>query len=148
MPDSIRHVVERSGDFMAAHERWVAESRIDPRHRSAHEHKVLSKALKLGAQVHGLNLKQSEAFECILRRRQLLQEAHKDDPTKPNFESAHHYLGEDDEGGGTAMSQAMPSHVATELSREATIEKEKRKAREAKEAKTAAAAKAKHKPSP
>ena len=82
-------------------------------------------------------------MEYLNRRRQLIEEAHREDPSRPNFESSHLYMGEDDESSGAHLSAALRAHVATELGREAAIDKERRKAREAKEARAKAKAAAK-----
>jgi hypothetical protein len=135
MGDSIRSVVQRtSGGFVSSHDRWVIEARIEPTHRSRYEHRVISKALDLAYAYDGVNLKRSVAFEYLNRRRQLLEEAHREDPTRPNFESSHIYMGEDDESTGVHLSHALRAHVAAELGKEAAIDKERRKAKEAKEA--------------
>ena len=84
------------------------------------------------------------AFEYLNRRRQLLEEAHKDDPACPCFEHAHLYMGESVDGPGTALSGLLKAHVATELAKESAIEKEKRKAREAKYARNARGKKGKN----
>jgi hypothetical protein len=135
MGDSIRSVVQRtSGGFVASHDRWVIEARIEPTHRSRYEHRVISKALDLAYAYDGVNLKRSVAFEYLNRRRQLLEEAHREDPARPNFESSHIYMGEDDESSGVHLSHALRAHVAAELGKEAAIDKERRKAKEAKDA--------------
>ena len=106
--DSIRDIANRtSGGFVAAHDRWVVEARIELTNRSRYEHKVLSRALQLGFQVDVINFKRSVAFEYLNRRRQLLEEAHRDDPARPNFDNAHVFMGEDDEASGTHLSSAL-----------------------------------------
>ena len=133
--DSIRDIANRtSGGFVAAHDRWVVEARIELTNRSRYEHKVFSRALQLGFQFDGINIKRSVAFEYLNRRRQLLEEAHRDDPARPNFDNAHVFMGEDDEASGTHLSSALRAHVAAELSRETAIQKERRKAQEARDA--------------
>ena len=133
--DSIRDIANRtSGGFVAAHDRWVVEARIELTNRSRYEHKVFSRALQLGFQFDGINIKRSVAFEYFNRRRQLLEEAHRDDPARPNFDNAHVLMGEDDEASGTHLSCALRAHVAAELSRETAIQKERRKAQEARDA--------------
>jgi hypothetical protein len=135
LPSSIKSVIQRTnGSFMASHDRWVVEARIQVTHRSRYEHRIVSKALDLGYTHDGINIKRSVAFEYLNRRRQLLEEAHRDDPDRPNFESSHLYMGEDDDAAGVHLDSALRAHVAQELSREAAIEKERRKAREAKDA--------------
>ena len=62
-----------------------------------------------------------------------IEETHREDAQRPNFESAHLYMGEEDDGAAH-MSAALKAHVATELGREAAILKERRKAHEARDA--------------
>lgn len=132
MGDTVSALMARSpGGFMASHERWLVESRVPAGSRSAHEHRVVSKCLELAISIDGLNLANLTSMEYLNRRRQLLEEAHKSDPDKPNFEGAHHFLGEDDAGSGTLVAPSLRSHVAGEFARDAAIEKERRKAREA-----------------
>ena len=133
MGDSVTALMARSpGGFMASHERWLVESKVPATSRSAREHRVVSKALELGQSVDGVNLANLTSMEYLNRRRQLLEEAHKTDPDKGNFEGAHHFMGEDDDGAGTLVAPSLRSHVAGEFGKEAAIEKERRKAREAK----------------
>ena len=133
--DSIGDIANRtSGGFVAAHDRWVVEARIELTSRSRYEHKVLSRALQLDFQLDGIIVKRSVAFEYFDRRRQLLlEEAHRDDPARQNFDNAHVFMGEDDEASGTHLSSALRVHVAAELSRETAIQKERRKAQEARD---------------
>jgi hypothetical protein len=133
--DSIKSIMLRTnGGFMTSHDRWMIEAKMDLTNRSRYEHKVLSRALDLAYGWDGINIKSSRAFEYINRRRQLLEEAHREDPSRPNFECAHLYMGEEDESSGVHLSSALRAHVASELSKEAAILKERRKAQEAKEA--------------
>ncbi|CAK0892598.1 unnamed protein product, partial [Prorocentrum cordatum] len=132
MGDTVSALMSRSpGGFMASHERWLVESRVPAGKRSAHEHRLVSKCPELAASVDGMNLANLTSMEYLNRRRQLLEEAHKTDPDKPNFEGAHHFLGEDDVGAGTLVAPSLRTHVAGEFARDAAIEKERRKAREA-----------------
>ena len=67
----------------------------------------------------------------MIRRKQLLEEAHRADPARPCFDGAHHFMGEEDEKGGALVEPTLRAHVAARLSAEAAIDKERRKAREA-----------------
>ena len=120
------------GNFMAAHDRWIVEGHIDTNSRSRHEHRVLSRTLDLAYAEDGWNLLRSSAAEYLNRRRQLIEEAHRENPAKPDFSSSHLWMGEDDEGGGAHMSSALRARVAQEMGREAAIAKERRKTAEAK----------------
>ncbi len=47
--ESIKVITQwTGGGFLAAHDRWVVESRLELSHRSRYEHRVLSKALEMG----------------------------------------------------------------------------------------------------
>jgi hypothetical protein len=141
LPDTLADLRKGStGGFTAAHDRWLVDSKVPASSRSGHEHRVLSRALSMAHEIDGLNLPNLTCLEYINRRRQLIETAHRDDPVSGSWDSAHLYMGEDEEGTGVHVAPSLRAHVATELSKETAIEKERRKAREAK-----AAAKAKAK---
>ena len=79
----------------------------------------------------GLNLKNSMGAELLFRRLQLMEEAVAESPEQPNYEGSRHFLGTGERAGGALMAPTLRAYVGQELSREATILKEKRKAREA-----------------
>lgn len=87
----------------------VVESKIELSLRSRHEHRL------------------------ICRRHLLLEEAHREDVHRPNLDSAHLYMGEDEEIPGVAMSGALKAHIAARMGREAAILKERRRVREARD---------------
>ena len=80
----------------------------------------------------GLNIKNLHAFEYLNRRRQLVQEAHKHDPKKPDFEGSDYFMGEVDASVGVHVAQSFRQHVAGEFAKQAALDKERRKARDAK----------------
>ena len=129
-PSTLSLMISRgAGSFMAAHDRWVVEAHVKQSHRSSWEHRVLSRTLRLAQHEDRLNLKGLICMEYLNHRRQLLEDAHRDDPERPNFEGAHHYMGGDDARSGS-MADAPRAHVASEFGREAAIQKERRKATE------------------
>jgi len=79
----------------------------------------------------GLKVKYLHSFEYLNRRRQLLEDAHRTDPSKPDFDGAEFYMGEPAEGSGVLVAPALRSHVAAEFAKQSAIDKERRKAREA-----------------
>ena len=129
LSSSLEHT---SGGLLAAHDKWVSDSGIDPKHRSVFEHKVLCRALQLGYSVDGLNIKSLHAFEYLNRRRQLLEEARKHDPKKPDFEGSDYFMGEVDAYVGVHIAPSLRQHVAGEFAKQAALDKERRKARDAK----------------
>ena len=68
----------------------------------------------------------------MLRRVQLIEEVHLEDPQNPNWEQADLFMGDDAKKGGALVAPSLRAHVASELQREAQILKERRKAKEAK----------------
>ncbi len=62
-----------------------------------------------------------------------MEEDHREDPSRPNFEGAHLYMGEDDEASGAHLVPFSWQHVAAEMAKEAAIAKERRNARETRE---------------
>ena len=100
--------------------------------RLIHEHEVISRAVELLGSIDGVNLRQSEGVELLLRRFQLMEEAVAESPSDPSFEGAEHFMGTQERKGGALVAPSLREHVAAELGREAAIMKEKRKAREAK----------------
>ena len=67
------------------------------------------------------------------RRRLLLEEAHKEDPSKPSFEHATFCVADDESSGAAALSSTFQAFVGAELGRETAIEKEKREPVEARD---------------
>ena len=71
--DTIRSLIQNGTEFETAHDKRVLNSKVDPTHRSVHEHWVLLRAFKLAVAVDRLNIKRSAAFEYLNRRRQLFE---------------------------------------------------------------------------
>ncbi|CAE8710731.1 unnamed protein product [Polarella glacialis] len=127
-------MVQNYGGLIARHHRWKSESGIGTNDRVGYEHEVISKTLEIAALYDGLNLKNCMFSEFLLRRLQLQEEAIAEDPTNPSYDGSAHWMGSSDRRGGALIAPALKAFVATELTREAAIMKEKRKAREAKAA--------------
>jgi hypothetical protein len=121
------------GSMIARHHRWRSESDVgkhDNCRRLVHEHEIISRVIELAVTVDGINPKQLECFEFLLRRMQLMEESVAENPANPSFEGAEFFMGTGERRGGALVAPALRAHVAAELSREAAILKEKRKARE------------------
>lgn len=72
------------------------------------------------------------SFELLVRRRQLLAEAHSYDPSSPNFQGADYWLGSRYKHGNAIVINSLTEHVAKRLQADSAILKEKRKLEEAK----------------
>ena len=135
--DGVTSLIDRAS-------KWRRDSGVRAHSSAAHEHSVIHRAVQLLATVDGLNVKNLVGVELLLRRITLREEAVAENPEAPSYEGADHYLGVSERSGGAQMVPSLRAHVATELSKEAAIFKEKRKAREAR---AAGVAKAKAEPS-
>ena len=136
-PVTAPHMVDKAatsavGGFVNRHDRWVAFSGVSKNSPIVHEHETLSRALQFGLVWDRLNLKRCAMAEFLCRRMQLQEDVVAECPTNPTFDGAHHYMGIDDRAGGATMAPSPRAHVSTELAKDASIAKEKRKAREAK----------------
>ena len=58
-------------------------------------------------EIDGLNLPILACLEYINRRRQLIETAHRDDPASGSWDSAHLYMGEDEEGTGVRLAPSL-----------------------------------------
>lgn len=74
----------------------------------------------------------SLAFEMIVRRKQLLCEAHVGNPAQPSYEASDYFMGIRYRPGGGIAIPSLTEHVAKRLHEEGQVLKEKRKMREAK----------------
>ena len=63
------------------HSKWVHENSIPASDRSVYEHEVLSQALEYAATIDQINVPSLLSLEYLLRRLQLIEEAHALAPT-------------------------------------------------------------------
>ena len=116
----------------AQHLSWVSQSRIPDGDRAIHENEVLSRALDLAVTYDALNIANLASFELLIRRKQLLAEAHAYNPAAPSYEGADHFLGTSYRPGGAIVVPELTEHVAKKMNQESQILKEKRKQAEVK----------------
>jgi hypothetical protein len=94
------------------------------------EHETLSRLLQYAVTYDRLNVKNLVCMELALRRLQLHESAIAENADAPSYEGARHFMGLSQGRGGALVAPSLAAHVASELSKEAAILKEKRKARE------------------
>lgn len=116
----------------AQHLAWVQQSHIPDGSRAIYEDQVLAQVLDLAISFDCLQISNLASFEMIVRRRQLLAEAHSYDPSAPNFQGADYWLGNRYKQGGAIVMTSLTEHVAKRLQADSAILKEKRKLEEAK----------------
>ena len=112
------------------HEFWLRSSEIPKGNRSIFEHECLSRILESLITVDQLNICALQGVELIVRRMQVIREAHRVSPSNPDYTSADHFMGWKFRKSTQGIDAGLAAHVASELKTEATILKEARKARE------------------
>ena len=108
----------------------MRSSEIPKGNRSVYEHEVLSRILESLTTVDQLNICCPQGAELLVRRMQVIREAHRISPSNPDYSASDHMMGWRYKKGGQILDSALAAHVASELRSEAAILKEARKARE------------------
>ena len=100
---------------------------ISKNDRSIYEMEVIAKVVEAFVMTDQLNLPNLKGGELLLRRWQLIKEAHRISPMSPDYSSSKFFMGWDRESG---VQSGLSKHVSEKLKDEAAIAKEARKARE------------------
>ena len=114
------------------HLAWVSQSRIPEGDRAIHENGVLSRILDTALVYDALNVSNLACMELVVRRKQLIAEAHSYNPMAPSYEGADHYMGTAYRPGGAIVTPELTEYVARKMQQESSILKERRKLSEAK----------------
>ena len=109
------------------YEFWLRSAEIPKGDRSTYEHEVLSRILE---SIVTLNVSGLQGVELLVRRLQVIREAHRISPTSPDYSSAEFFMGWRYCKGAHGVDPDLAHHVAAELKSEAMILKESRKAKE------------------
>ena len=109
------------------HERWLRNGEISKTDRSIYEREVLSRVIEALVMVDQVNLPNPKGGELLLRRFQLIREAHRIAPHAPDYSASDIFMGWQTELG---IQQSLTKHVSEQLRDQAAIAKESRKARE------------------
>ena len=109
------------------HERWIRSSEISKKDRSIYEMEVISKVIEAMVMVDQLNVPNLKSGELLLRRWQLIKEAHRLSPQAPDYSASDFFMGWEQESG---VQQSLSKYVADQLKDQAAIAKESRKAKE------------------
>eukprot|EP00438_Fugacium_kawagutii_P019085 Skav234713 [mRNA] locus=scaffold634:71989:73248:+ [translate_table: standard] len=131
--DYLRAVSELSESCYGQHLNWVQNSKIPEGDRSVHENETISRAIDLAVRYDCLNLANLASFELLVRRKQLIADAHAVSPGAPSYEGSDYYMGVRHRPGGGIIVPSLQEHVARRMHEESQIQKEKRKLRESKD---------------
>lgn len=116
------------------HEFWMRTADIPRGDRSTYEHECLSRIMEAMITVDQLNICSLQSSELVMRRLQVIREAHRISPSSPDYSSADYFMGWKWRKSTQGIDSGLASFVATELKNEAAISKEARKAREEQQA--------------
>ena len=123
--------VRRAGTSpMARHNKWINESGVSLGDRSVYEHEILSEAIEMLVCFDQVQVCNLAGCELLIRRLQLIEEAHVLSPGAPSYEGSEHWLGTGRRKGGVLVAPALAKHVAEKVRDEHAVAKERRKARE------------------
>eukprot|EP00435_Cladocopium_sp_Y103_P053284 s653_g17.t1 len=126
---AIQSVAESS---YAHHLAWVQQSRLPDGSRAAFEDETLSRILDTAIQFDSLQVCNLASFELLVRRKQLIADAHSLNPASPSYDGANYYLGTKFKPGGAIVVPTLTEHVSKKLQADSAILKERRKLEEAK----------------
>ena len=126
---AVKSVAESSyGQHLA----WKQQSRIPEGSRAIYEDETLSHILGTAVTYDCLAVPNLACFELLVRRKQLIAEAHSYNPASPSYDGADHWLGNQFKPGGAIVVPALTEHVAKKMQAESQIMKERCKLEEAK----------------
>ncbi|CAE7219985.1 ANK1 [Symbiodinium sp. CCMP2592] len=125
----MKSMVMRGLTPVTDHEHWVRTHELAKGDRSVYEMEVITRVLEAMATVDQLNLPNLKGAELLIRRWQLIREAHRISPTSPDYSAADVFMGWAYRRGD-GVDPSLAKYVAGELRDQASIAKEARKAKE------------------
>ena len=128
----VRSMVLRGLTPVTDHEHWVRTHELAKGDRSVYEMEVITRVLEAFITVDQINIPNLKGCELLVRRWQLIREAHRLSPTNPDYSAADVIMGWAYRKGD-GVEPTLARYVASELRDQASIAKEARKAREEQE---------------
>ena len=125
----MRSMVLRGLTPVTDHEHWVRTHDLAKGDRSVYEMEVITRVMEAFVTVDQVNVPNLKGCELLIRRWQLIREAHRISPTAPDYSAADVIMGWAYRKGD-GVEPSLAKYVAGELRDQASIAKEARKARE------------------
>ena len=125
----LKGMVSRGLTPVTDHEHWVRTHESLKGDRSLYEMEVLTRAIEAFATQDQINIPNSRGCELLIRRWQVIREAHRLNPSSPDYSASDIFMGWEYRRGDGVHTE-LAKFVATELKDQAQIAKESRKARE------------------
>ena len=128
-----RFMVDNGGSPLARHGRWRAEARLTNSDGGVGEHERCCRALEVMSCWDQLNLPDLAVAEMLARSVQMQEERWRDRLSGEDPNSgldSHLFYGTSSVRGNVCVSPALQAYVSTELAKEYSVSKERRKAGE------------------
>ena len=125
----LKSMVARGLTPVTDHERWVRTCEISKGDRSVYEMEVITRVMEAFIMIDQVNVPNLVGTELLMRRWQVIREAHRISPGAPDYSAADIVMGWSYRRGD-GMHQPLARYVAEELKDQAAIAKEARKAKE------------------
>lgn len=125
----LKSMVARGLTPVTDHEHWLRTHDIPKGDRSQYEMEVITRVLEALIMNDQVNIPNLRGAELLIRRWQLIREAHRLSPGSPDYSASDVFMGWEYRRGD-GVSPDLARHVAAELKDQAQIAKESRKARE------------------
>ena len=123
----VREISRLAEGPRAQHSLWLRGSKIPDGDRAGYEDAVLAQILETAVTYDALSVVNLACMELLVRRRQLLAEAHVGNPSAPSYEGGEYFLGAGRTAAGAVIAPALTNHVAEKMRADASIQKERRK---------------------
>ena len=125
-PPSARAMVLRGLTPVTDHEHWVRTHDLAKGDRPVYEMEVIARVLEACITADQVNIPNLKGCELLIRRWQLIREAHRISPTAPDYSAADVIMGWAYRKGD-GVEPSLARYVAGELRDQASIAKEARK---------------------
>ena len=125
----LKGMVARGLTPVTDHERWVRTSELAKGDRSVYEMEVITRVMEALVMIDQVNVPNLVGAELLMRRWQVIREAHRISPGAPDYGAADIVMGWTYRRGD-GVHQPLAKYVADEVKDQAAIAKESRKAKE------------------
>ena len=125
----LKNMVDRGLTPVTDHEHWMRTHEIAKGDRSVYEMEVITRVMEAFIMTDQLNVPNLKGCELLMRRWQLIREAHRISPNNPDYSASDVIMGWAYRKGD-GVEPGLAKFVADELRDQAAIAKESRKAKE------------------
>lgn len=130
VPEFLRSVAEGPGNLTSYHHEWMRRSGVNEVSSAAHEHRILTEALRLGVTLDQLDLSNLASFEQVTRRLVQIETAVSRSPKHPDYTGLDLVLATPTSERGQANTRQFDEWLTGRMKDRAQIWKQQRLFRE------------------